>query len=115
MKYLLIAIYMILSASGLILFKKGTENQMAIFIAQGTINIKIGIYAILGILSYGCSFLMYLFLVSKYNLSYIVPVTTGLMYVIIFMASAMIFKESITILHIIGAIIVLVGVILINI
>lgn len=114
MKVLLISIYMFLSASGLILFKKGSQNGLSVILLESGLNLKISYYSILGIISYGCSFLLYLFLVSKYNLSYIVPVTTGLMYVIIFITSVTIFKEKIDLMHIIGAIIVLFGIMLIN-
>lgn len=114
MKFILIAVYMLLSASGLILFKKGSQNGLSIILSQSGLNLKISYFSILGILSYGCSFLLYLFLVSKFNLSYIVPITTGLMYVVIFIASALVFKEKIDPIHLIGAIVVLFGVILIN-
>lgn len=114
MKFVMIGIYLILSASGLIFFKLGSENNILCSFTKGILNFKIGYLSILGIICYGCSFVLYLGLVSKYNLSYIVPVTTGIMYIIILVASSVLFKEVITGTHIIGAILVLSGVTLLN-
>jgi len=114
MQWLLITVYLLLSASGLILFKLGSEIGVAISITNRIFSLKIGWLSLLGIVCYGCSFLLYLGLVSKLNLSYLVPVTTGIMYVLILVASAVIFKESITMLHIFGCMLVLAGVVMIN-
>ena len=114
MQWVIIAIYLLLSASGLILFKLGSEIGVAMSITNKIFSLKIGFVSLLGIVCYGCSFLIYLGLVSKLNLSYLVPVTTGIMYVIILVASAVIFKESISTHHIFGCVLVLAGVVLIN-
>lgn len=114
MQVVLIGIYLLFSASGLILFKLGASSSAAFSFSQGMLNFKIGYLAILGVLCYGCSFLMYLGLVSKYNLSYIVPVTTGIMYIIILMASIFVFKETVSLTQIFGAMFIIAGVTLIN-
>lgn len=114
MKIIFMAIYLVISATGLILFKLGASGNAAISFSQGLINIKVSFMSLTGLVCYVCSFIMYLILVSKYNLSYIVPVSTGIMQVIMLIAAALIFKESITALHIVGVITILVGVFLIN-
>ncbi|HBP63843.1 MAG TPA: hypothetical protein DD730_06145 [Desulfosporosinus sp.] len=114
MQWLIMTVYLLLSASGLILFKLGSEIGVAMSITSRVFSLKIGWISLLGIVCYGCSFLIYLGLVSKLNLSYLVPVTTGIMYVLILVASAVIFKESITLNNILGCILVLAGVVLIN-
>ena len=114
MKIIFIAIYLIISATGLILFKLGANGSTALLFRQGLININISVMSLTGLVCYVCSFIMYLVLISKYNLSYIVPVTTGIMQVIMLIAAVAIFNESITILHVIGVFIILVGVFLIN-
>lgn len=107
-------IYMALSASGLILFKLGASNKVILSISQGIFNFKIGYLSIFGILCYGCSFIIYLGLVSKYNLSYLVPVTSGIIQILILLASYYIFDEVVTVPNVIGVIFVVIGVCLIN-
>lgn len=114
-KWVLIVIYMFFSASGMILFKKGTQDDpLMINIIQGVFSFRISLVSLLGLICYVCSFLMNLFLISKYNLSYIVPITTGFIYVVIFVVSATVFHESISLMHVIGATVVLLGIVMIN-
>ena len=54
-------------------------------------------------------------LVSKFDLSYIVPITQGIIYILIFISSIAIFKEKITIQAFIGTVMVILGIILLNI
>lgn len=114
MKYFIIVLYLLLSASGLIFFKLGSVNSISIVSVKGIINLKISTLSILGIINYILSFLIYLGLVSKYNLSYIVPITSGVIQIIILFASFFIFKETVEIKNIIGTALVIVGVFLIN-
>lgn len=113
-KWITIAVYMFFSASGMILFKKGTQDALMISVSNGIFNFRISLVSLLGLVCYACSFLMNLFLISRYNLSYIVPITTGLIYVVIFVVSAAVFKESISMMHVIGAAVVLLGIVMIN-
>lgn len=115
MRIIFITIYLLLTAVGLILFKVGATNGVAIYANQGLLNLKISFVSIIGLVCYLCSFIMYLTLISKYNLSYIVPITTGIMQVLMLVAAAVIFKETITITHIAGVVVILIGVFLINI
>jgi drug/metabolite transporter (DMT)-like permease len=114
MKFLFIIIYIFLTAGGLILFKVGATNSNMLLINQGLINIKISFLSIAGLLCYMCSFILYLGLISKYNLSYIVPITTGIMQIIMLIAATVIFKETVTLINVIGVIIVLIGIFFIN-
>jgi multidrug transporter EmrE-like cation transporter len=56
-----------------------------------------------------------MYLLSKYDLGYIIPLTTALVYMIIFVASYLIFKETFTILKIVGITLIMVGLMLLNI
>lgn len=114
MKFLITAIYLLLTSSGLVLFKLGANDCTTFSLAKGIVNFKISLLSIAGIICYGISFILYLGLVSKLNLSYIVPVTTGIMQILILLASIYIFKETVTLTNIIGVIVVLVGIALIN-
>jgi multidrug transporter EmrE-like cation transporter len=67
-----------------------------------------------GIALYGTSFLLYTFLISKYDLGYIIPLTTAFVYVLIFFASFFIFKELFTVFKITGIFLILMGIVLLN-
>ena len=54
-------------------------------------------------------------LVSKFDLSYIVPITQGIVYVLIFLSSIGVFKEQVKLNGIIGTVLVILGIVLINI
>lgn len=111
---ILLAIYMILSVSGLVCFKLGSQRQFEIGVGQGNLLFNVSFLAILGLCLYVISFLMYMFLISKFDLSYIAPISTGIVYILTFIAAGVVFKENITINHYIGAILILTGVIFIN-
>ncbi|PRR83047.1 EamA family transporter [Clostridium vincentii] len=112
--YILIGVYMVLTVSGVILFKLGVEKEPLVSISIGMSSFKISFISILGLLSYVCSFLMYMFLISKFDLTYIVPVTTGVISVATFILAVLIFKETLTLSKIAGSILILLGVAIIN-
>jgi drug/metabolite transporter (DMT)-like permease len=114
MDKLLIAIYIAATVGGLVLLKLGTGVGSPISLADGRLVLNISALALLGIIVYGVSFLLYIVLISKFNLSYIVPLTTGIVYVLIFVTSYFIFKESFTPLKIIAVIMIMGGVVLLN-
>ena len=79
------------------------------------LNIKLSLISILGLLCYLSSFLIYILILPKFNLSYIMPITSAISYIGIFILSALVLKETITSNGIIGAFIILVGIIIMNI
>jgi len=115
MNWMLIAIYVLLTVGGLVLLKLGTGGNPIVSFAGNGITWNIGIVSLLGLFCYGVSFLLYMFLISKFDLGYIVPLATGLVYILVFVASFLVFKESISIIKIIAATLIIAGVILLNI
>lgn len=63
---------------------------------------------------YGLSFLVYIYLISKFELSYIIPVTAAVIYILVFVASFTIFHESISWMKIIGIILIVSGLVVLN-
>jgi len=110
---LLMVLYVFLTVSGLILFKLGSNSTQMEIIAKGIMSLQISFTSIIGIACYGCSFIIYLLLVSKNTLSFLMPVMVGLIYTSVYIASIFILKEKITIVSLIGSIIILIGVILV--
>lgn len=115
MDKLLIAAYVLSTVSGLVLLKLGTTGSSLFLVIGGKISVTVGILTVLGILFYGISFLLYILLISKFNLSYIIPLTTAFVYILVFIASYYIFKEGFTPLKIIAIAMIIGGVVLLNI
>ena len=115
MRIISIIIYLVLSVGGLILVKSGSEN-VNIAIQNGTFNFEMGIKAMLGMIAYIGSFLIYTFYIIKtFDLSYIFPIITGITQVIVILAGIFIFKEQINAYAIGGIILIIIGVVLLNI
>lgn len=112
---ILIVFYIILTIAGVVLFKLGTQKDFLVSIATGVFTLKISLMSIIGLVCYLCSFLMYMFLISRFDLTYIVPVTTGIVQVATFVLAIIIFKESVTVSKGVATGLILIGVILLNI
>ena len=108
-----IVLYVIMTVSGLILFKLGSNSSQIEIISKGILNIQISFISFIGIFCYLCSFIIYLILISKNTLSFFIPFMTGIVYVSVLITSVIIFKEKITFFSIIGSIFILLGVIMI--
>jgi len=111
---LIILAYAIATSLALIFLKLGSVSGAPASIINGHLHFNLSFYVISGILLYGISFLIYTYLVAKYDLGYIIPLATALVYVAIFIASFIIFKESFTLIKIIAIAFVLGGIILLN-
>ena len=48
--YILIGVYMVLTVSGVILFKLGAEKELLVSISNGIFNFKISFISLLGLL-----------------------------------------------------------------
>ena len=114
-KFLLVAVYLTLSVSGLILYKYGANKSFEISLAGNVFNMKISLISILGLACYLFSFLLYMIILPKFNISYIMPITSGITYIGTFILSYLVLNERLTTNGIIGAVIILFGIIIINI
>jgi hypothetical protein len=109
---LFMVLYVIFAVSGLVLFKLGANSSQIGIIAKGILSLQISFTSIIGIACYGFSFIIYLLLLSKNTLSFLMPVMTGVVYILILTASVIIFKERVTIFSVIGSLFILFGIIL---
>jgi len=98
----------------LIALKYGTKTGVPIHYVNNKLTFNLNFYAVSGIVLYGLSFLTYVYLVSKYDLGYIIPLTTALVYLVIFTASFFLFNEVFTGIKVAGIILIAVGLILLN-
>ena len=115
MSKILIALYVLTTSSALVVLKWGAQSGAPAQFINNKLHLNLNPYVVTGIALYGTSFLLYTYLISKYDLGYIIPVTTAFVYVLIFLASFVVFKEVFTVIKIMGIALILGGVILLNI
>ncbi|WP_373899624.1 SMR family transporter [Haloimpatiens sp. FM7315] len=112
----LILISVFLGAFGQILVKIGAPNLQLNFsginIFYSILDIIKNLPVMMGIISYGLSFLLWIKVLSKVELSYAYPMVS-LGYVIVMIFSYFFFKENISFMRIAGTAFIIVGVILI--
>lgn len=113
-KYFIIFLYVATTSIGLITLKLSTTSGLPISYINDKLVYNFNLLNVLGILFYGISFLIYFYLISKFDLGYIIPLTTALVYTVIFVASFVIFKESFTAFKILGIGLILVGLFFLN-
>ena len=111
MKILLATIYIIFTTSGLTLIKLGGNAKPIISI----FGINLGWLGIVGICCYGISFILWQKLLTTYDLTYIVPVTAGLIQIIVFLVGTLLFKENVNWYGLLGIVLIVAGVVLLSI
>lgn len=114
MKIFTFLIYVLFSSAGLILFKLGSGNTTFALNLLG-FKISLSIKMIIGVLCYGISFLLWLYIVSYSKLSFVYPLSIALVNIVVLFGSCVFLKESITLTHVIGMVIIIIGVSLMSI
>lgn len=114
MAKIIIALYVLATSAALVVLKLGAKTGAPADYVGGRLHFHITPYTLGGVVLYGISFLIYIYLISKYDLGYIIPLTTALVYVLIFTASYFIFKELFTPFKIIGILLILTGLVFLN-
>lgn len=113
MQFIIIGIYLLLTMSGLILMKLG-GNTGSFAMEDGNINFGISPISLIGFICYIGSFFIYTRMVVMFDLSYITPLCTGIVQILTLIASKIIFKENITTQGIVGASIIILGLLIMN-
>jgi drug/metabolite transporter (DMT)-like permease len=114
LKFLVIAFYVVTTSLGLITLKLSTSSGLPIGLVDGKLVFNFNLLSFTGIVLYGVSFLTYFYLISKFDLGYIIPLTTAFVYIVIFIASYFIFHEVFTVMKIIGISLIVLGLIFLN-
>jgi len=112
---IIISLFVLATSSALIVLKLGAKSGAPAEFIGGRLHFNINPFVIGGIALYGLSFILYMYLLSKYDLGYIIPLTTALVYAIIFTASYFVFKEAFTITKIAGIALIIIGLVFLNI
>jgi len=114
MNIVMLAIYFILTVSGVILMKVGATNPLTISFKDG-FNFSVGWVSFLGYTIYIISFFLWTRIVLKFDLSYIVPICTGIVQVLTMTAAVFILKEQFKPMSLIGVALIIIGIVFLNI
>lgn len=109
-----ISIYLVCSTAGLMLLKASITG-LELSSLSSYVGLLLNFRFVVGFLLYATSFLVWLVLLSKKDLSSIYPIVTGLSYLVIMLAAVFILKEDFTLGKIIGVVLIGLGVITISI
>lgn len=112
MNILLTITYLISTTAGMTLMKLGGDS-LSLSLKKG-ISFNMEYLTFCGFLLYIISFLLWQKLLVAYNLSYIVPLTTGIAQILVLLIGYFIFKESFSIINVIGIVLIIIGVILVS-
>lgn len=113
MNIILVILYVIFAVGGSTLIKYGGLSKVASFITLPIVNVNMSLISILGVICYGISFLLYILLLNKFDLSFISPVTIGVVYVLLMVTAAVVFREQFTVIKTIGCAVILAGIMLV--
>jgi drug/metabolite transporter (DMT)-like permease len=110
--FILIGIYVLLNSFGQLLIKLGTQEIGSFEVAglEGLLNLKL----ITGIGLFGMSFLTWIYILSKSNLSYAFPFAVGLGYVTVILLAVLFLKEMPSYVQMTGMTLVGVGIMLMS-
>ena len=112
--FVLLFFYLIFSVSGIILVKIGGSN-FSLNISKLDLKIQIEWLSLLGMACYIFSFLLWMIIIPRYNLSFIVPISVGLVQLLVLFAAVFLLKEKVNFLNILGVLTIIVGIVLMNI
>lgn len=110
---ILFVIYVFMSSSGLVLFKLGTADPNLKLSLFG-FTIHFSIKTLIGVFCYGISFLLWLIIVSRSQLTIVMPLSVALVNTLVVVESCVFLHEKVTLMQGIGIFIVLLGVSLIG-
>jgi len=113
MNIVLLVVYILLSTVGATLIKWGGDPKWKSFFNVPFFDVHISFVSLSGILSYGLSFLIFIVLLNKLDLSYLTPVATGASYALLILSSVIVFHESFTVIKAVGCLIILFGILLV--
>lgn len=114
MHYIWPIIYVICTVLGLILYKYGATKEFGIMFTNGTLSIKINIISIIGLALYVISFMLYILILPKYDITVILPIVSTATGILIFISSIVFLGETSSMTKWIGFVIMTVGTIIVN-
>ncbi len=114
MSKLVITLYVLTTSLALLALKWGTRAGAPIDLKGNGLQFNINFYNVSGIILYVISFALYIYLISRFDLGYIIPLVTAFVYIAIFIGSYVIFHEAFTPAKIFGIALIFGGLVLLN-
>lgn len=111
MQIFFLSLYVILTSAALIIIKLGAQAGRASF---NLLGFNLNYWFISGVMMYGISFLIYIYLISKYDLGFIIPLLAAFVYIFVFFGAFFVLHEQFTLLKVLAIILILFGVILLG-
>ena len=112
MKIIFILLYFLFTTLGVLGIKLGGDSL--IFSLKNGFILKMSLLTLAGFLCYFVSFALWQKLLVSFDLSYIVPVTTGIMQIVVFIIGIFIFKETSNLYSFLGVCLIIVGIFLLS-
>lgn len=112
MKYMSIIVYMVFATLGVTFMKLGGSSiHLKLY---GNFELSIGYISLLGFLFYFASFFVWQKLLVKFQISFIIPFTAGILQVGVLLISIFVFNEEITSIKLAGVVFIIIGIIFIS-
>ncbi len=113
MNYLLLFFYIMMSVTGSLLVKLASIKDSMVLFVVPVMNFKVTLLTLLGMTLYGCSFLLYIVLLTRLNLSFFTPVSIGCVYILMMLSSVVVFHEKMNLVNEIGSVLVFIGILMV--
>ena len=110
---LLFMVYAVLSSGGLVLFKLGGQ-EAALQLGKTGFSVTLSWKMLLGVFCYLCSFLLWLAIVARTQLTFAMPLSVGVVNILVFLGSVKFLGEEITSTKIVGLAVIVLGLFLIS-
>ena len=111
----LLSLYILFTAFGLVLYKYGTNINFTFNIENMTdIVVNVNIYTLIGLCFYVISFILYIIILPKYKLTDIMPILSAITAVLIYALAVLILKEIVTIQKMVGIAVIVIGVFIVS-
>ena len=111
--FIVLLICYILTSVGLLMIKMGGSETSISLMSQG-ISMQMDFKLIIGLISYVVSFLLFTIILQKQNLSFIYPLSAGVVNVISVVLGIIVLKETVSVTGMIGVGLVILGIIFMN-
>ena len=111
----MIAVYIIFSTGGALMMKAGAANPLSLSVADGRLGVSVGWVTVAGLGLYLVSFILWMRLVQTNDISWFFPLAAGAIQVLMITGAIVFFKEPVEAMRLIGAAIVICGIIVMNI
>lgn len=111
---LILVLYVLFAQTAVLLVKLGASST-TVSLQRGDLSLVLNLKTIAGLCLYVCSFLMWIILLSRNNLSFVTPIITGANYIVPMAIGIILLKEKMSVQQWIGASVILLGLIICNI